>query len=160
MRLACLLFLASAPCANAEGSVAFFGINLLDNSLQTSVAGEDSAEAARVSMLERMVEERFVAEGYELLDLATVREELDGVANPAKCYGCDIRMAAGLGADYSLVGEVQKVSNLILAMNLQLRDVETGQMVKGGVVDIRGNTDESWERGMRYMLKNRIFVGE
>ena len=160
MRLACLLFLASATCAKAEGSVAFFGINLLDNSLQASVTGENSAEAARVSMLERMVEERFVAEGYELLDLAPVREELDGVANPAKCYGCDIRMAADLGADYSLVGEVQKVSNLILAMNLQLRDVENGLLVKGGVVDIRGNTDESWERGMRYMLKNRIFVGE
>ena len=160
MRLACLLFLASAAYANAEGSVAFFGISLHDSSLQSSVSGEDSAEVARVSMLERIIEQRFAAEGYELLDLAPVQEELDGVANPAKCYGCDIRMAADLGADYSLVGEVQKVSNLILAMNLQLRDVETGQLVRGGVVDIRGNTDESWERGMRYMLKNRIFVGE
>ena len=140
--------------------MAFFGISMLDNSLQTSASGEDSAEAARLTVLERMVEERFVAEGYELLDLDPVREELDSVANPAKCYGCDIRMAERLGADYSLVGEVQKVSNLILAMNLQLRDVETGQLVRGGVVDIRGNTDESWERGMRYMLKNRIFVRE
>lgn len=160
MRLACLLFLVSNACANAEGAVAFFGISMLDNSLQTSASGEDSAEAARLTVLERMVEERFVAEGYELLDLDPVREELDSVANPAKCYGCDIRMAERLGADYSLVGEVQKVSNLILAMNLQLRDVETGQLVRGGVVDIRGNTDESWERGMRYMLKNRIFVRE
>jgi hypothetical protein len=69
-------------------------------------------------------------------------------------------MATDLGADFSLVGEVHKVSNLILAMNLQLRDAATGDLVRGGVVDIRSNTDESWQRGMRYILKNRIFREE
>lgn len=38
---------------------------------------------------------------------------------------------------------------LLLAVNLQLRDADTGDPVKGGVVDIRGNTDETWERVMR-----------
>jgi len=52
---------------------------------------------------------------------------------------------------------VQKVSDLILTLNLQLRDAQTGALVKAGVVDIRGDTDENWMRGMRYILKNRIF---
>jgi hypothetical protein len=66
-------------------------------------------------------------------------------------------MADRLGADYVLVGEVQKVSNLIISMNLVMRDVESGVMVRGLSVDVRSNTDESWLRGMRYILKNHFF---
>lgn len=154
------LCLSTPSAAEEAATVAFFGIHMLDTSLQTTELGQDPQEIARRERIEAQVRERFAAEGYELLDLAPVQADLDRVVNPAKCYGCDTRMATKLGADYSLVGEVQKVSNLILTMNLQLRDAETGDLVKGGVVDIRGNTDESWERGMRYILKNRIFREE
>ncbi|WP_417718725.1 DUF3280 domain-containing protein [Salipiger sp.] len=154
------LCLSTPSAAEEAATVAFFGIHMLDTSLQTTELGQDPQEIARRERIEAQVRERFAAEGYELLDLAPVQADLDRVVNPAKCYGCDTRMATKLGADYSLVGEVQKVSNLILTMNLQLRDAETGELVKGGVVDIRGNTDESWERGMRYILKNRIFREE
>ncbi len=160
MRLITLLFLGFASAATAGDKVAFFGLTLLDESLQSQMQGEDPAQAARIAMLEEIVRDRFLAEGYELLDITPVQADLDRIVNPAKCYGCDTRMATDLGADFSLVGEVQKVSNLILAMNLQLRDAATGDLVRGGVVDIRSNTDESWQRGMRYILKNRIFREE
>jgi len=160
MRLITLLFLGFASAATAGEKVAFFGLTLLDESLQSQMQGEDPAQAARIAMLEEIVRDRFLAEGYELLDITPVQADLDRILNPAKCYGCDTRMATDLGADFSLVGEVQKVSNLILAMNLQLRDAATGDLVRGGVVDIRSNTDESWQRGMRYILKNRIFREE
>jgi hypothetical protein len=160
MRLITLLFLGFASAATAGDKVAFFGLTLLDESLQSQMQGEDPAQIARIAMLEEIVRDRFLAEGYELLDITPVQSDLDRIVNPAKCYGCDTRMATDLGADFSLVGEVQKVSNLILAMNLQLRDAATGDLVRGGVVDIRSNTDESWQRGMRYILKNRIFREE
>ncbi|WP_299673222.1 DUF3280 domain-containing protein [uncultured Roseobacter sp.] len=159
MRLTVLALLA-ATGVHAQERVAFFGLTLLDTSLQTSASGENTAEQARLAVLEEMVAERFMQEGYVLVDIEPARTEIDRVVNLAKCYGCDTRIAVQLGADYSLVGEVQKVSDLILAINLQLRAAETGDMVKGGVVDIRGNTDESWQRGMRYILKNRFFVEE
>lgn len=159
MRLAALILLA-ATAAEADERVAFFGLTLLDDSLQSAQAGPDPAETARLAMLEEMVAARFSEEGYELVDLAPAQAEIDRYVNLAKCYGCDTRIAASLGADYSLVGEVQKVSNLILAINLQLRDADTGEMVRGGVTDIRGNTDETWQRGMSYLLRNRIFTGE
>lgn len=155
-----LLALLTATGVHAEERVAFFGMTLLDTSLQTGASGEDAAERDRLAMLEAMVAARFAQEGYVLVDVEPARKEIDRVVNLAKCYGCDTRIATQLGADYSLVGEVQKVSDLILAMNLQLRAAESGEMVKGGVVDIRGNTDESWQRGMRYILKNRFFVKE
>ena len=160
LRPALLLLLALSGPAWAGETVAFFGITLLDSSLQTAELGQDPAELARINMLEELVAERFAQGGYELLDLDPVADDLDRIVNPAKCYGCDTRMAAKLGADYALVGEVQKVSNLILSMNLQLRDASTGETVKGRVVDIRSNTDDSWRRGMNYILKTAFFKEE
>jgi hypothetical protein len=161
MRLTALIFLGLASTAaagdKAGDKTAFFGITYLDDSLQGETHGVDPAETARLEMLHKMVTERFTSEGFDLVDTAPVQTKLDRILNPAKCYGGDTRMATELGADLSLVGEVQKVSNLIIAMNLQLRDAETGDMLRGGVVDIRANTDDAWRRGMRYILDNRIF---
>lgn len=158
--LTAALLILCATTAQATEKVAFFGMSKLDDSLQTKQLGESEAEAARLGMIEEIVVARFAEEGYEFVDLAPEKEAIDRHVNLAKCYGCDTRIASRLGADYALVGEVQKVSNLILAINLQLRDVETGALVKAGVVDIRANTDESWARGIRYILKNRFFERE
>lgn len=160
MRSALLIFLLLTTSASAQGKVAFFGMTMLDTSLQTMELGIDPAEAVRLAALERMVSERFNGEGFELVDLEPQSAAIDRVVTLAKCYGCDTRIATKLGADFALVGEVQKVSNLILTINLQLRDANSGALVRGGVVDIRGNTDESWMRGMRYILNNRIFREE
>lgn len=150
----------TAPVVHAQERVAFLGLSLLDTSLQTTELGRDPAELRRLDMLEQMIADRFQAEGFVLVDLAPAQVEIDRHVNLAKCYGCDARIAQSLDADFVLVGEVQKTSNLIIAMNLQLRDAQTGQTQRGGVADIRGNTDESWTRGMRYILKNRMFPAQ
>lgn len=139
------------------GTVAFFGIHLIDTSAEGAYFGERPEERARIGLLEAEVRRRFETEGFAFLDLAPVAEDLGRVVNPAKCYGCEVRMAQELGADYVLVGEVQKVSNLILSMNLVLRETGGGTMLRGQSVDIRSNSEESWLRGIRYILKNSIF---
>jgi hypothetical protein len=53
---------------------------------------------------------------------------------------------------------VQKVSNLILNINVTIRDVATRALVFAGSVDIRGNTDDSWRHGIRYLLENRLLA--
>ena len=151
--------LAESPVA-ADARIAFLGMTYLDTSQEGETFGENPDELARVEMAEKMVTDRFAAEGYGFVDTAPVEERLQATVNPAKCYGCDTRMAAELGADYVLVGEIQKVSNLILAMNLQLRAVPSGEMVAGRSVEIRSNTDDSWARGIRYLLDNAIFREE
>jgi len=52
------------------------------------------------------------------------------------------------------------VSNLILNINVVARDVTTGRVIGAGSVDIRGNTDESWSRGLSYLLRNRLHPSE
>jgi predicted methyltransferase len=49
---------------------------------------------------------------------------------------------------------VQKVSNLILNMNLYVADPQTDKFTFIKSVDIRDNTDESWSRSLNYLLKN------
>lgn len=139
-------------------SVAFFGIHFIDTSAEGEYNGAREDEAARLALLEEAVRERFAEEGFDLVDLGPVAEELDRTRSPADCNGCDVRMAEELGADYSLVGEVQKVSNLILSMNLSLRAVEGDRLVRMLAVDIRSNTDDSWLRGGRYILNNHFFA--
>ena len=53
----------------------------------------------------------------------------------------------------AVVAWVQKVSNLILNINVRISDVETGKALKSGSVDIRGNSDQSWERGLKFLLE-------
>jgi hypothetical protein len=165
MRALVVLLILAAPAAALEplkpdAEVAFFGIHFIDTSTEGAYFGAREDEAQRVTMLEGIVAKRFADEGFQLVDLAPVEEELARISNPADCYGCDLRMGQELGADYVLVGEVQKVSNLILAMNLVLREVERRAAVRGLAVDIRSNTDESWRRGMRYILDRHFFAEE
>jgi hypothetical protein len=141
----------------AGGKVAFLGITFIDTSTEGAYNGIRADETARIPLLQDEVRARFMQEGFDVLSTEAIAVELANTVNPADCYGCDLRMAAKLGADYVLVGEVQKVSNLILSMNLVMRDVATGEMVRGQSVDIRSNTDETWLRGMRYILKNHFF---
>lgn len=161
-----LAVLGPAAMATADdgawsgAKAAFFGVTFLDTSHEGEIAGVRADETDRVAMIEAYVRTALEEQGLVLVDLAPAAEELARTVNPAHCNGCDLRMATRLGARYAVVSEVQKVSNLILSMNLYIRDAETGAQLRGLAVDIRGNNDESWTRGMRYILTRAIFPEE
>lgn len=159
--IAALVLAAWPGLASAEvpkpGRLAFFGVHFIDTSTEGAINGVRADETARVLMAATLVADDMTVRGYVLVPTDAVADKLARVSNPARCNGCDVAMAKELGADYALAVEVQKVSNLILNLNLVLRDAHTGKMVRAGSVDIRGNTDESWQRGFRYLLKNIIF---
>ena len=72
------------------------------------------------------------------------------------CNGCELALGRKLGASEIAYGWVQKISNLILNISMVVRDVGSGRLLAAGSVDIRGNTDESWRRGVVYLLEHRI----
>jgi hypothetical protein len=94
---------------------------------------------------------------FQLLDIAPVNAAAHG-SNLQACGGCDVQYAQRLGADLAITGVVQKVSNLILNLNIYVRDVHTGQLVTAMSADFRGNTDESWSRTMSYLVRNRLLA--
>jgi hypothetical protein len=51
---------------------------------------------------------------------------------------------------------VQKVSELILNINIYVRDTKTGELLNAYSADVRNNTDESWMRGLSYLIRNRL----
>lgn len=137
--------------------LAFFGMHFIDTSTEGAINGIRQDEVERIELINDYIAKDLTERGFTLMDLAPVQKTIDRTVNTADCNYCDVLMARELGADYSVVGEVQKVSNLILSMNIVVRDAAEGQYVKGMSVDIRGNNDKSWLRGVRYILKNNIF---
>jgi Protein of unknown function (DUF2380)/Secretory lipase len=92
-----------------------------------------------------------------LVGISEGRAVLDSVrAALPNCNGCERDLAEKTGAEWAAWGTVQKVSNLILNINLYMEDVQTGRIEFAHSVDIRGNTDESWRHGLNYMIRNCV----
>lgn len=147
-----LLLIGGTPSAAAE-RIVLFDFELINTSLEATHPEEE----ARLAMISSLLRAEFTRRGdFEVLDVAPVAEEIEGIYLRG-CNGCELPLARRLGAELAGIGWVQKVSNLILNINLQVRDVTSGRVTHAGTVDIRGNTDESWQRGLRYLLERRIF---
>jgi hypothetical protein len=140
-----------APVVQAAERLALFPFELINTSLEPTRPDE----AARLQALLGQAGEQLAA-GYQLVDTTPVAQQVAGIGSLQGCNGCDLDLARQLGADLAGVGWVQKVSNLMLNVNVVIRDTATREQVFAGSVDIRGNTDESWRHGIRYLLKNRL----
>ncbi|MEA1831447.1 DUF3280 domain-containing protein [Methylobacterium durans] len=93
---------------------------------------------------------------YALVSTEPVREDVGRTADLRACGGCADAFGRKVGADGIFVGEVQKVSNLILNMNVYYKPLTEGAQEKAYSVDLRGNTDESFDRGIKYLVKNQL----
>lgn len=137
------------------GSAVWFGIHFNDSSNEGAINGIRPDETERIAMIQDYVARDLTERGFSLITPAP--EDVADLGNPAGSNGRDTRIAAAMGADYAISGEVTKVSNLILSLSLHVRDARTARTLRAATVDIRGNTDESYRRGYSYLLRNIIF---
>ncbi|HEY8334357.1 MAG TPA: DUF3280 domain-containing protein [Tardiphaga sp.] len=158
-----LLFVLAVPAhgqATAANlpSVAVFDLELLDTSLQGETDGPRSDERDRLLRVSDQIRKGLAESGrYAIVDIAPVNA-VAHKKNLQACGGCDVQLAQQLGADLAVTGVVQKVSNLILNMNIYMRSVRTGHIVASMSADLRGNTDESWTRAASWLLRNRLLA--
>ena len=131
--------------------LAFFGFELINTSLQPT----SDSEKQRLVMVGNTLRQMLADSGhYEVLPLTNaLKTKIERSGTITGCNGCQIEWAREAGADFAVWGTVQKVSNLILNENVYIDDVRSGSRYFSQSVDIRGNTDESWVRGMRYLLR-------
>jgi hypothetical protein len=150
----CLCCVAAGASARHPAPTAAFDFSFDDTSLQGQMQGPLTEEHKRLVALDEQLREMLVKSGCcAIVDLGGAgKHDID----MRTCKGCDVDLAREAGATISVTGWVQKVSNLILNINLVARDVPTGQVIDAGSVDIRGNTDESWSRGLSYLLRDRL----
>ncbi|WJR81691.1 DUF3280 domain-containing protein [Bradyrhizobium sp. NP1] len=146
-----------AVCADLP-KLAVFDFELLDTSLRGEISGPQKDEQERLKRAGDQVRRQLADSGkFEIVDISPVNVAAHG-SNLQACGGCDVRYARQLGADLVITGVVQKVSELILSMNIYLRDVQTGRLVTAMSADFRGNTDESWSRAASYLVRNRLLA--
>jgi Protein of unknown function (DUF2380) len=138
---------ASAP------KVAVFDFEIVDTSLQGAANGPRADEAVRLARVTDKLRHDLAQSGrVDVVGIAPVAAQASA-SNLQDCGGCDAELAHRVGAKYSVTGWVQKVSNLILNLNVVVRDAETGKIIWGKSVDMRGNTDESWSRAIDYLVR-------
>ncbi len=115
---------------------------------------------ARLAMVSQRLRETLIKEKlYNVIDSAPVAQLIRAEAERQSllgCNGCELDIARKAGADRILLAWVQKVSNLILNINIEIRDATTGNAVLAKSVDIRGNTDQSWQRGIDFMVRDMV----
>jgi hypothetical protein len=135
--------------------VAFFGFQLINTSPQPTTP----EETQRIRMLDDMFQQKLDASGrFRMVSLPPeVRNKVAASAEISNCNGCERDFALEAGADWAAWGTVQKVSNLILNINVYIEDARANKMEFVKSVDIRGNTDQSWQRGLDYIQRHYLF---
>jgi hypothetical protein len=71
-----------------------------------------------------------------------------------------LKLLAPFASTACWVAGVQKVSNLILNINIQIEDAATGAVLLNKSVDLHGNTDETWSRGVSYIVRSMVEKGQ
>jgi Protein of unknown function (DUF2380) len=142
----------------AQRNVAVFDFELIDTSLEGATNGVRSDEQARLESTSNRLRQRLIESGrFTLVDIAPVAAEARG-SNLQACGGCDASLARKVGAELAITGTVQKVSNLILNMNIYVREADSGRLAAAMSADFRGNTDESWSRALDWLARNRLLA--
>ena len=152
-----VLIVAQCAASRAQ-TVAAFDFELIDTSLEGETSGPRADEQARLIRLSDQLRRRLAESGrFTLLDITPVASEARA-NNLQACGGCDTSLARRVGAELAITGTVQKVSNLILNVNIYVRDVSSGATVAAMSADMRGNTDESWSRTLDWLVRNRLLA--
>ncbi|QXX73382.1 DUF3280 domain-containing protein [Methylovirgula sp. HY1] len=147
-----LFVLSVAHADAAQPKVMVFDF-YLDN---TSMEPTSAAETARLKMISGELREALRKSGkYEVSAGKTLPSS--SVPQLGKCGDAQLAAAQKAGAKFIACPWVQKVSNLILNLNINIQNVKTGEAVHGGSVDIRGNTDDSWDHGLKFLLEEHVF---
>ena len=135
-------------------SLVFLGFHLINTSLEPTTLEENE----RLQMIDALFLDQLLGSyRFNILPIARdLRQDIANGPDISACNDCRGDYGRRAGADLVAWGTIQKVSNLILNINLYIEDVRTGKPTFVKSVDIRGNTDESWRRGLDYLLRNYL----
>jgi hypothetical protein len=113
----------------------------------------------RLAMATRVLSEVLEKTGrYSPIDLAPFGAEVAATAPRYRCGDCFLRVARQAGAAYAVVPVVHKVSSLITSMDIWILDTSSSASVAHLSGQIRGDTAEVYEHGVRFLVRNRLLA--
>lgn len=153
-----LLALIGATAASAAEKVAVFPFDLRDISQEGEVVPRLNPEdVRRVKVVADELKSLMEKSGnYSIVDLSPLAKEVDAASPYNKCDACEVPIAKQAGANIAVTGFVDKLSDALISLQLFARDAETGKLTKSMSAEIRGNTDELWLHGIRWLWRNRF----
>ena len=150
---------AAAAQNDPVKAVAFLNVQFLND--HADLEPTTNAERVRLASIESLFKAKLEASGrYKFVSIPTdAAAKIAAGPDVGACGGCEFEYGKQLGADYAAWIVVQKVSDLILNLNVYMADIADRKLTFVHSVDIRGNTDESWARGITYLVKNYLLPG-
>lgn len=157
---ACAVLPGTANAQPAQ-TVAVFPFELLDQSQDGElILKVRPEETQRLALLTQDLKDRLTAAKiYAVADLSPLAAELKSASPLHKCDDCLSSLARKSGAGLAMLGLVQKFSDTLLSVSIQIIDARSGAVAKTYTVGVQGNTDEAWLRGVSYIVRNKMLEG-
>lgn len=123
--------------------------------------GDPTLLAERRRRMERMTQvlrDAMRGEGqYRVVDSPQVRADIARAKAAQylhRCNGCELDLARTAGARYVMIPWVFRMSQLVVTMHFEIKDVSTGALVMKRALDFRNDTDASWAREIEYLVRD------
>ena len=161
--LSCWVAYAAAdsfPSTTPPIKIAVFEFELED----FSAAGRAKAVAAETSYLAQATDEaeqQLRASGrYTVID--AVHSEISAAKGQGlrNCGGCEAPIALSLGADQALIGVVTKISMTEYTVRFRISSAQDDGPISTYSTDLRMGADDSWSRGVRWLMQNRMLASK
>ena len=111
----------------------------------------------RLAMATRVLSEALEKTGhYSPVDLAPFSAAVATTVPRYLCGTCFLEVARQAGAAYAVVSVAHKVSTLITSMDIWILDASSGATVAHLNGQIRGDTAEAYDHGVRFLVRNRL----
>lgn len=148
-----IVLAASTVAATAAPATAIFPFEIYD----TSGEAPQPDRAERLAMATRVLAEVLEKTGrYAPVDLTPFSAEIAASGPRYECSSCFLPIARRAGAAIAVVGVFHKVSTLISSIDIWIFDVSGGGYVAHLSGQLRGDTAEAYEHGVRFLVRNRL----
>ena len=157
-----IVLAAHAPAGAAETAapqvrIAVFPFELEDFSAGAAYVPPDDIDREQLRLSTEEARRLIAASGrYQLVDVSAVNDEAAKAGKLRECEGCDARIAAGLGADQSMIGIVTRITRTEYAVTYRIRDARSGTLVDVKQTDLRMGANVAWSRGARWLIERRL----
>ena len=146
----------SAPAMADPQRIALLGVHLQNDN--EGYEPTSDAERNRMKAVAAQFEKLLTESGrYTFVPVpASEQQKIDAGQLVGACGGCEYDYGRDLKVGQIAWIRVQKISNLILNINVYMADVAKEKATFIHSVDLRNNTDESWMRGINYLVRNYL----
>jgi hypothetical protein len=155
MRILIAAFVATGwvGSACATQSAAIFPFEIFDTSGEPPQPDRNE----RLAMATRVLSEALAKTGrYSAIDLGPFGAEVAAATPRYQCGDCFLPVARKAGAAVAVASVVHKVSSLVTSMDIWIIDASSGAKVAHLGGQIRGDTAEAYEHGVRFLVRNRL----